>query len=159
MRRISLAVVVVVAGAFLLGLLSHILYQRWSTPFPEERNYPVTFAPLPAAAPRPAEIPLVQARDVEKIRRLAGNHARVQGRIYRVGHSAKSNTYFLNFGPSRSSFTGVIFTSALDLFEKKKIHPKSFEGREVELTGEIRDHPKYGLEMVLEDPSQIRVLD
>ena len=28
-----------------------------------------------------------------------------------------------------------------------------------ELAGEIKDHPKYGLEMVLEEPSQIRILD
>ena len=119
----------------------------------------MTFSPLPPPAPRQAEIPLVQAREVEKIRGLAGNQARVRGRVYRVGHSAKSDTYFLNFGPSRSSFTGVIFASSLELFEKKENHPKSYEGREVELVGEIKDHPEYGLEMILEDPSQIKVLD
>jgi hypothetical protein len=96
---------------------------------------------------------------VEKIRGLAGNHARVRGKVYRVGHSSKSNTYFLNFGPSRSAFTGVIFASAFELFEQKKLHPKSYEGKEVELSGQIKDHPKYGLEMILEDPSQIKVLD
>lgn len=159
MRRISLATAFLVAGAFLAGLLSHLLYQRWTAPFPPQAGYPVNFSPLPPPAPREAEIPIVQAREVEKIRELAGNQARVRGRVYRAGHSAKSNTYFLNFGPSRSSFTAVIFASALASFEKKKIHPKSYEGREVELTGEIKDHPKYGLEMIVEDPSQIKVLD
>ncbi|MFQ5902949.1 MAG: hypothetical protein ACE5JO_04595 [Candidatus Binatia bacterium] len=159
MRRISLGTVSLVVGAFLAGFLSHLLYQRWTVPLPEDQSYPVTFVPLSPPAPRQAEIPLVQAREVEKIRGLAGNQARVRGRVYRVGHSAKSDTYFLNFGPSRSSFTGVIFASSLELFKKRKLHPKSYEGREVEIMGEIRDHPKYGLEMILEDPSQIKVLE
>ena len=119
----------------------------------------MSFSPLPPPAPRPAEIPLLEAREVEKIRALSGNQARIKGRVYRVGHSAKSNTYFLNFGPSRTAFTAVIFASALESFEKQKIRPATFEGKEVELTGEIKDHPKYGVEMILEDPSQIKVLD
>lgn len=159
-RRISLGTASLVVGAFLAGFLSHLLYQRWTIPLPEEgQGYPVTFVPLPPPAPRQAEIPLVQAREIEKIRGLAGNQARVRGRVYRVGHSAKSDTYFLNFGPSRSSFTGVIFASSLELFERRMLHPRDYEGREVEMMGEIRDHPKYGLEMILEDPSQIKVLD
>ena len=158
-RRISTGIVFLVAGAFLAGLLSHFLYQRWSAPGLEGQGYSVSFSPLPPPAPRPAEIPLLEAREVEKIRALSGNQARIKGRVYRVGHSAKSNTYFLNFGPARSSFTGVIFASALESFETRKMPPKSYEGREVELTGEIKDHPKYGVEMILEDPSQIKVLD
>ena len=159
MRRIDPGTALLVAGAFLAGLLSYSLYQRWTTPVPGGQGYPVSFSPLPPPSPRPAEIPLLEAREVEKIRALAGNQARIRGRVYRVGHSAKSNTYFLNFGTSRSSFTAVIFASALEAFEKQKISPKSYEGREVELTGEIKDHPKYGVEAILEDPAQIKLLD
>ncbi len=158
-RRISTGIVFLVAGAFLAGLLSHFLYQRWSAPGLEGQGYSVSFSPLPPPAPRPAEIPLLEAREVEKIRALSGNQARIKGRVYRVGHSAKSNTYFLNFGPSRTAFTAVIFASALELFERQKIRPQGYEGKEVELTGEIKDHPKYGVEMILEDPAQIKVLD
>ena len=53
----------------------------------------------------------------------------------------------------------MIFASAVELFEKKRIAPQSFEGKEVEVTGEIKDHPQYGLEMILEDPQQIKVLE
>lgn len=159
MKRISLRLTLLAVGVFLAGFLSHVLYQKWTGAVPENQGYPVAYSPLAPPAPRSAEIPLLQARDIEKIRALAGSEARVQGRIYRVGFSAKSNTYFLNFGPSRASFTGVIFASALPSFEKKKIQPKRFEGRAVELTGLIKDHPKFGLEMILEDPSQIKVLD
>jgi hypothetical protein len=140
------------------------LYQRWhpaSEKNPDSRSdgdppsFHVTFVPTSAAA----ELPLVQAREVEKIRSLTGNQARIRGRVFRVGYSTKSNTYFLNFGPSRESLTAVIFASSAELFEKSKLQPRSFEGKEVELHGEIKDHPQYGLELILEDPAQIKLLD
>jgi len=159
MRRPTLGSTVLLIVGFLAGFLSHLFYQRWTVPPPPTQGYPVDFFPLAPQAPRSAEIPLVRAGDVAKIKELAGSQARVRGRIYRVGHSAKSDTYFLNFGPARSAFTAVIFSSALELFERRKIHPQQYEGKEVELSGEIRDHPQYGLEMILEDPSQIKVLD
>lgn len=153
-------------GAFFLGLgiyaagfASHLLYQRWQTPPPGERVHAVSFAPAPSPRPETEEPPLLQARDVDQIKSRSGQPARIRGQVYRVAHSTKSNTYFLNFGPSRSSLTGVIFSSAAGLFERKKIDPKSYEGKEVEIVGEVKDHPKYGLEVILEEPDQIRVLD
>lgn len=128
-------------------------------PSPERAGIPCDIFPSPPLAQSKADIPLVEAAELEEVRALSGNRARVRGRIYRVGHSTKSDTYFLNFGPSRSSFTGVIFSSALQLFEQSKIHPKDYEGREVELTGNIKNDPQYGLEMILEEPSQIKLLD
>jgi hypothetical protein len=107
-------------------------------------------------SPEPAEF---LARDVEKIRSLTGKQARVRGRIFRVGHSAKSNTYFLNFGPSREALSAVIFSSAVDLFDKAKTAPKSFENKEVEITGQVKDHPQYGLEIIIENPKQIRIIN
>jgi hypothetical protein len=162
--------------AFLAGFASHFLYQRWNpsssatvqNPTKEKNSelrlgieppsFRVTFLPTPPVKVQP-DIPVVQAREVEKIRRLAGNQARIRGRVFRVGHSAKSNTYFLNFGPSREALTAVIFSSSADLFEKNKLQPKTFEGKEVELRGEIKDHPRYGLELILENPEQIKMLD
>jgi hypothetical protein len=167
-----------IAVAFAAGLASHLLYQRWNPSSPvaegpgihdgiaaargparEPQSYRVTYVPLTAQAPLPADIPLLQARDVEKIRSLTGSPVRVRGRIFRVGHSAKSNTYFLNFGPSREALTAVIFAAAADLFEKGKIAPKNFEGREVEVQGEVKDHPQYGLEIILENPAQIKIIN
>lgn len=150
---------VLMVAAFVVGFLSHLFYQRWAAPVPENPVYSVTFAPLAQPPPKPVEIPLVEAREVEKIKALAGNQAKIRGTIFRVGHSAKSDTYFLGFGPSGASFTGVIFASAVEEFRKNQLDPKHYEGKKVELTGEIKDHPKYGLEMVLEDPTQIRVLE
>ena len=178
MKRSSLTVAIIVVLAFAAGLSSHVLYRRWNPSSPgskdpgtnggisaahgpalEPQSYPVTYVPLMAQASLPADIPLLQARDVEKIRSLTGSPARVRGRIFRVGHSAKSNTYFLNFGPSREALTAVIFASAAELFEKGKLAPKSFEGREVEVQGEVKNHSQYGLEIILENPAQIKVLN
>ena len=159
MRRATLGSIALLLAGFFAGFFSHLLYQRWTAPSPLVQSYPVTFVPLTPQPPRPAEIPLVRASDMARIKELAGSQAKVRGRIYRVGHSAKSDTYFLNFGPARSSFTAVIFSSSRELFERHKVPPQTYEGREVEILGEIRDHPQYGLEMILEDPSQIRVLD
>jgi hypothetical protein len=159
---------------FATGFVSHVLYQRWTHPLQASaergavapghepaggRTHPVRFEPTaPAPAPEP-ERPLLEAREVEKIRALSGRHARIRGRIFRVGHSAKSNTYFLNFGPTREALTAVIFASAVEQFEKTQLAPKDFAGREVEISGEIKNHPQYGLEVVLENPSQIRILN
>lgn len=178
MKRIAPAMAVAVGCAFAAGLLAQVLYQRWNPAAPqfdnahsdrgaaapedlglEPKNHRVTYAPLEAPVQVPVDIPLLTARDVEKIRRLAGSPARVRGRIFRVGHSAKSNTYFLNFGPSREALTAVIFAAAAELFEKNKMAPKSLEGKQVELQGEVKDHPQYGLEIILESPAQIKVLD
>lgn len=177
MIRSSLAVTCGVLLAFCAGFFSHILYQRWN-PAPELQQaslgtqntivanesepgvYRVSFVPFaPSAEDNPADLPVLVARDVEKIRGLAGRQARIRGRVFRVGHAAKSNTYFLNFGPSREALTAVIFGSASELFEKSKQPPKNFENREVELTGFVKDHPQYGLEVIVEHPKQIKVVD
>lgn len=180
MMRYPGATAIIVLVSFLGGFLTHLLYQRWNPPvqeavragavvanptdgnFAEPKNYPVSFAPL-SALPRtdeaPAELPVVVAREVEKVRALTGKQARVRGRVFRVGHSAKSNTYFLNFGPSRESLTAVIFASAAELFEKNKVAPATFENREVEITGAIRDDPQYGLELIVEHPRQIKLVN
>ena len=106
-----------------------------------------------------AEVPALAARDVEKIRALTGQQARVRGRVFRVGHSAKSNTHFLNFGPSREALTAVIFSSSVEMFEKNQLEPKKLENKEIEITGQIKDHPQYGLEMILENPKQVKIIN
>lgn len=177
MKRSAPASAGVVLLAFLAGFLTHVFYQRWNPASEIQQSitnadisaptndgasavHRVSFVPF-AAVPEEtlADLPLLAAREVEKIRGLTGRQARIRGRVFRVGHSAKSNTYFLNFGPSREALTAVIFGSVTELFEKNKQPPKNFENREVELTGFIKDHPQYGLEVILEHPKQIKLVD
>jgi hypothetical protein len=176
MTRFSTAVTSASLLSFLGGLFTHVLYQRWNPAAPEpfavvseQPSVPasaepalhrVSFIPLPPPLePKTVELPLLAAREVEKIRALADRQARVRGRIFRVGHATKSNTYFLSFGPSREALTAVIFNSAAELFEKSEQPPKNFENHEVEISGFIKDHPQYGLEIILEDPKQIKILN
>jgi hypothetical protein len=173
-KRSSIGVCGVVLLAFCAGFLTHLLYLRWHPADAEKaatntitrsqwepQSHRVSFTPLSSAQAQDSivELPLLPARDVEKIRALTGQQTRIRGRVFRVGHSAKSNTYFLNFGPSREALTAVIFASAVELFDKNKLPPKKFENREVEISGTIKDHPQYGLEVVLEHPKQIKILD
>ena len=168
-----------ISAIFIAGFFTHVLYQRWNPAVGEipEANptvqnsaisvtgephtHRVNYVPLSltTAEETNPELPEFLARDVEKIRSLTGKQARVRGRVFRVGHSAKSNTYFLNFGPSREALTAVIFSSTAELFDKTKTSPKSFENKEVEITGQIKDHPQYGLEIILENPKQIRIVN
>jgi hypothetical protein len=175
--RVSGGTACAVLLAFLAGWSVQLLYQRWnrvdppqalhgpaqeSAPGSEGYGFPVIFAPLletPGAGDRSTELAVVLARDLETIRSLTGREARIRGRVFRVGHSAKSNTYFLDFGPSREALTAVIFNSAAELFEKSHQTPRQFENREVEIVGFIKDHPQYGLEVVLEHPKQIKLVN
>jgi len=174
----SAIIIFTVLAAFIAGLFTHVLYQRWNPPsadvsallsagqnqpisdFAGNQGHSARFVPLsqPALDEKMLDLPVLVARDVEKIRALVGRQARIRGRVFRVGHSAKSNTYFLNFGPSREALTAVIFASSVELFEKTQQAPKVFENKDVEMTGQIKDHPQYGLEIVLENPKQIKVL-
>lgn len=167
-QKQSRSVIIVVTACLLAGGFAGGMVTAFHLYEPDSRLnggvYVGRFVPLPPPGQnrrveRTVALPEVDVIDVERIRRLAGRRARVRGKIYRVGHSVKSGTYFLDFGPSRSSFTAVIFSSARDAFERKKITPVEYEGREVELVGRIEDDPRYGLEMILEDPAQIQRLD
>jgi hypothetical protein len=170
----KIAALLFVFGA---GFFTHVLYQRWNLPSARislqdrpaaesisvlGQAHRVNYLPLAssvAEAEPAAEIPALAARDVDKLRALTGKQARVRGRVFRVGHSAKSNTYFLNFGPSREALTAVIFSSTVELMEKSQVLPKNFENKDVEIIGQIKDHPQYGLEMIIENPKQIKILN
>ena len=101
---------------------------------------------------------VISAIDLRILRINADKKAYFQGIVHDVYFSKRSGTYFLNFGPDRNAFTGVIFKSAAEKFAHKGIDPNEYEEKEIELYGRIIDHPKYGLEIIIEDPVQIREL-
>ena len=88
-----------------------------------------------------------------------GKEAVVYGKIVRVGHSQRSNTYFLNFCYDwrNCPFTAVIFASALPRFQEAGIHPRDYEGKEVEIRGYIKEY-RGRAEIIVESPDQVRVL-
>ncbi|MFB3896247.1 MAG: hypothetical protein ACE14V_08090 [bacterium] len=82
----------------------------------------------------------------------------VEGKVLKVGQSTKSNTYFLNFTQQRGGFTVVIFAKTVSKFESAKVDIKSFEGKTIQVTGKVQNPPQYGLEIILNDPSEIKVV-
>jgi len=106
----------------------------------------------------PEEIPQLSATDLRALKKHVGEEVAVQGRVVRVGCSERSNTYFINFSKDRDGLTVVIFSSAVGKFKRLDIDITSYEGAQVEVFGELIDHPEYGLEIIIEEPSQIRVL-
>lgn len=106
----------------------------------------------------PEETPELLATDLRALRKHVGEEVTIQGQVVRVGYSERSNTYFLDFAQDRDGFTVVIFSSVVAKYEKLGISISDYEGAQVEVSGELIDHPKYGLEIILEEPSQIRVV-
>lgn len=100
---------------------------------------------------------LLSAHDLNSLRQNAGKEAIVRGKVYRTYHSKRSDTYFLDFGETRDCFTAVIFRSVAKEFRALGVDPLSFKGKVVEVRGVVADHPKYGLQVILESPDQIRI--
>lgn len=104
-----------------------------------------------------SDFPRISTSDRAKIKKNAKKIAKIYGTVSSVYHSKGSNTYFLHLGSGSSAFTAVIFSSSAEKFLKLGLDPHSYKGKKVELFGRIIDHPKYGLEMILENPSQINL--
>jgi hypothetical protein len=99
----------------------------------------------------------LSATDTRALRKNVGEKAKVCGKVVRVGYSERSNTYFLDFSDNEGGFTAVIFSSAVEKFDILNISILEYEGANVGITGELIDHPEYGLEIIVEEPSQIQV--
>jgi hypothetical protein len=102
---------------------------------------------------------VIEATDLSGLKKHAGETATVRGKVYDVYFSSRSGTYFVNFGPERTSFTAVIFSSAVKEFIRQGIDPQDYEGKLLEIDGQVINHPQYGLEIILEDPIQVRIIE
>jgi len=107
----------------------------------------------------PEESRELAATDLRALKRHVGEEVKVRGKVVRVGHSERSDTYFINFSQDRDGLTVVVFSSAVEKFAGFGILIPDYEGEDVVVSGELISHPQYGLEIIVEEPSQIRVLD
>ncbi len=98
----------------------------------------------------------IDAKDLFTLKKNSGKWRVVRGVVETVGYSKRSDTYFLNFGERGRCFTVVIFKKVVNRFRKLGIDIKKYEGKLVEVEGKIIDHPKYGLEIILDSPENIR---
>lgn len=102
---------------------------------------------------------IIEAHDDEALREHSGQEAYVQGRVHNVRFLEDSGAFFLDFGPDRSSFTAVIYKKAARKFAELKIKPAKFEGKRIEVYGRIVNNRRYGPEIIVDDPAQIRIMD
>jgi len=102
---------------------------------------------------------IIEATDLSGLKKHAGETATVRGKVYDAYFSSRSGTYFLHFEPQRPCFTAVIFRSGVKEFISQGIEPGDYEGKVLEIDGQIIDHPQYGLEIILEGPVQVRIIE
>jgi len=99
---------------------------------------------------------VITATDLRDLRKYVGRFVAVEGEVKKVGYSERSNTYFLRFDVVRPCFTAVIFSSAVKRFQAEGKEPRGYEAKRVKISGRLIEHPKYGLEIIVEDPTQVQ---
>lgn len=96
---------------------------------------------------------IVSVNDAPK---YVGQYATVQGKVLKVEPSKTGTTFFLRLTPQQNGFTVVIFPSVVALFKKDKIDVKSFEGKTIQVNGNIKFYQEYGYEILLDKPESIK---
>lgn len=93
----------------------------------------------------------------EKARNHINKFKTVRGTILNT-HDAYGKI-FLNFGPSRETgLSAVILSNKLPFFAKERINPaKHYKGKHVEIIGKIKY--RNGLQILIDNPSQIKIID
>lgn len=129
-----------------------VTYQRYKQEFNRIWDDARAYSDAQEAAPE------LSATDISGLRANAGEDVVVHGKVIRIGYSERSNTYFLDFS-TEEGLTVVIFSSTAAKFNRLNLSILAYEGAEIEIEGELIDHPEYGLEIVVEEPSQIRLID
>lgn len=84
-----------------------------------------------------------------------------EGRVVAHQISAATGTHFIKFHQDRNPFKGfklVIFASEVYRWERLGIDPASYVGQTIQVRGLLKDHPRYGLEILPKSPSSIRVV-
>lgn len=85
-----------------------------------------------------------------------------EGRVVAHQISAASGTHFIKFHQDRNPFKGfklVIFSSEVHRWDRQGIDPGSYVGRTIQVRGLLKDHPRYGLEILPKSPSSIRLVE
>jgi len=105
-----------------------------------------------ASAATPRVAPAQKVVSAQEASQHIGETVTVTGTVGDVGHSQRSNTIFVNFGPPfpNHTFTAVIFASAANLFPDVD----SWKGRTLSITGVVKMY-RGKPEIVLESPKQV----
>lgn len=139
---------IIIAIAIIVGFYVHGVAQRGGSA--PTAPAPSTSTPS-ARPPSSGRLQVIDFRDAPK---YIGQEVTVRGKVVKV--SKPRETTFINFciDYRNCEFAAVIFKSAAEKFPDVF----SWEGKTVEITGRIKEY-KGSAEIILDDPSQVRVVD
>ena len=89
--------------------------------------------------------------------KYAGQVVTVEGPVVTVGQTPNGSMNFLNFSKERNGFTVVIRKNTADQIKANGITLSSLQGQTVQVTGKVDNNPKYGLQIMLDNPAGIKV--
>ncbi|MHA2620620.1 MAG: hypothetical protein V2G42_02655 [bacterium JZ-2024 1] len=139
---------IVIGIAIIVGFYLHGVAQRGGAVSP-----PPPYAEPSRVAPvtHSGKTPVIDYTEAPK---YIGQEVTVRGKVVRVAKPRE--TTFINFCMDYRSceFSAVIFKSAASKFPDVD----SWEGKTVEITGKIKEYQGRA-EIVLDSPSQVRILD
>jgi len=107
-----------------------------------------------------AEIPILDANNVEEIINHKGKIITIQGKVVKVAFSKDEKVRYLNFGDDFTKcFSAVIFSRHMKNFEKLNIEPTEFyKEKTVAITGKVKIFKDYP-EIIVAKPGQIKILE
>ncbi len=93
---------------------------------------------------------------VDEVPNHVGQYATVQGKVLTVDISRTGTTYLLRLTNRKNGFTVVIFPPLASIFKKANIDLKSYAGRTVRVTGNIKYYEQYGYEIILDKMDNLK---
>ncbi|MBM3273941.1 MAG: hypothetical protein FJZ00_02220 [Candidatus Sericytochromatia bacterium] len=84
-----------------------------------------------------------------------------EGRVISHHVSRATGTHFIKFHQDSNPFKGfklVVFASEVVRWEQQGIDPAAYVGQTLQVRGLLKDHPRYGLEILPKSPASIRVV-
>lgn len=123
-------------------------------------------AVVPVVKPTPTvPAPPLKSQPVvrlDAIRQHVGQIVDFQGHVHEVYRAVGSGTVFVKFEKTKSPVEGfrlVIFNSYLDAWRQAGIDWEAYAGHEVMVHGVIRDDPQWGIQMLIDRPELIKVVE
>lgn len=108
--------------------------------------------------PQMGKIDAVDALDTEKLLKLSGKIATVQGSVVATFHSEKSDTRFFNFDKKGDKFEFIIFKAGMKNFDKIGEPLDFYKQKKLQITGVVTVSPKGKPQIIVSKPDQIAVV-
>ena len=134
------------------------------------RTLPGTFVgvPVPEAPPVRPQVPVMPGEKVitlEEVPNFVGRAVLVEAFVHEVYQTANTGTYFVRFQPRQyreppfSGFKLVIFPNYQSEWYDSGMEIESYEGQHVRVRGVVQVHPKWGVEILVNSPRVIEVVE